>query len=179
MDLIYDYLDDIQTDIFSLEIKEIEKKYFKICKQTANKEIAKKIQQINLDDYINSLKEKIQHILLHSDIQDIQAIYFEYDMDNNWEGAFFLCPEYIPLKEEDDDWASEWTEVIEGPALPEFNEIYSQYDGFEEDSEAGIVIYLIARTILAFITSMGSFNTSLPVCIAYHDQDPIIRIKKD
>ncbi|WP_338754360.1 hypothetical protein [Bacillus sp. FJAT-52991] len=179
MDLIYDYLDDIQYDIFSLDSKALEKKYFEICKHTVNKDIAKKIQQVDLNNYIASLTEKFQQTLQHSDIKNIKAIYFEYDIDNKWEGTFFLCPEYISLSEEDDDWASDWIEVIDGSSLPEFSEIYDQYGGFEEDDEAGVTIYLIVRTILAFMASVQFFNTDIPVCIAYHDQDPIIRIKED
>ncbi|UAT29026.1 hypothetical protein [Pseudobacillus badius] len=179
MDLIYDYLDDIQGDIFSLDRKELEKKYFEICKHTVNKDIAQKIQQVDLNNYTASLIQKFQQILQHSAIKDLTAIYFEYDIDNNWEGTFFPCPDYISLSEEDDDWAADWIEVVDGPSLPPFSEIYDQYGGFEEDDEAGVTIYLIVRTILAFMASAQFVNTDVPVCIAYHDQDPIIRIKED
>ncbi|WP_241484418.1 hypothetical protein [Bacillus clarus] len=82
--------------------------------------------------------------------------------------------------EDDDDWACEWETCLEGPSLKRFNEIYNVSGGFDEtDVATGVTIFLIARTIVSFLKSISNYELNIPICIGYHDQDPIMRIKKD
>ncbi|XRG79953.1 hypothetical protein V5E38_06480 [Rossellomorea sp. GAMAL-10_SWC] len=57
---------------------------------------------------------------------DSKAIHFEYVLDHNWEGAFYICEEYNPLEECDEDWACNWTDDFGGPSLKQFAEIYEE-----------------------------------------------------
>ena len=112
--------------------------------------------------------------------QKAPAIYFEYDLDNNWDSTFFICKEYSALEDNDDDWASNWNEDLQGPRLKEFANIY-EIDGFDiNETAVGSTIYLIARTVISYAKAYQvlSDESSLAVCIAFHDQDPIIRIKE-
>ena len=44
-------------------------------------------------------------------------------LDNEWNSQFYVCDDYILLEEEDEDWACDWTDDIEGPCLGELADI--------------------------------------------------------
>ena len=82
--------------------------------------------------------------------EEAKAIYFEYNLDNEWDSQFYICEEYFSLEEEDDDWASEWTYDVEGPKSIELADVYAE-NGFDINEKAiGINLYLIARTVCSF-----------------------------
>lgn len=176
---IFEYLDELQADISEKDFQEIEDKYFKICSELAGQDRAKKIEQISLDTYINELKSGLEQSIKIAQEQAARAIYFEYDLDNNWDSAFFICGEYSPLQDEDDDWACDWNADLGGPSLKEFAAIY-ELDGFASNEAAiGTTIYLAARTVISYAKAYQALSDKTPiaVCIAFHDQDPLIRIK--
>ncbi|MBJ7968333.1 hypothetical protein JDS84_33600, partial [Bacillus cereus] len=70
-----------------------------------------------------------------------EAIYFEYDMDNDWNSTFFICDEYTKLSEEDDDWASDWISEVEGPDLKEFAQIYNENRFDNNEKALGTTLY--------------------------------------
>ncbi|PET36301.1 hypothetical protein CN514_24665 [Bacillus sp. AFS001701] len=112
---------------------------------------------------------------------DSKAIYFKYDLDHNWESAFYICEEYIPLVEGDEDWACNWTDEFRGPSLKQFGEIYEK-DGFDRSNLAiGTTIFLVARTVISYIRALDELpnQISIPIRIAFHDQDTIIRINEE
>ncbi|MBM7662805.1 hypothetical protein JOC85_003616 [Bacillus mesophilus] len=177
---IFEYLDELQVDLRRKSLNEIEEKYFNVCSELAGADRANTIKQLDLNEYVNDLKLGLKQSLKIAQEQTARAIYFEYDLDNNWDSAFFICDEYNRLEDEDDDWASDWSEDFEGPSLEQFANIY-ELDGFDGDNVAiGSTIYLVARTVSAFKTAYKSLSdeSSIAVCIAFHDQDPIIRIKE-
>ncbi len=177
---IFQYLNELQVDIKSKSTKEIESKYFDICAELAGIERAEKIRQVDTNNYVDSLKMGLEKSFIHAKNTNAPAIYFEYDLDNNWDSSFFICEVYSLLEEQDDDWACDWDKEIEGPSLQMYGEIY-ELDGFSGSEAAiGTTIYLVARTILSFIEAYESLGneSSIAVCIAFHDQDPIMRIKE-
>jgi hypothetical protein len=92
-------------------------------------------------------------------------------LDNQWQGTFFICNEYKPAEEEDEDWACDWEIDIEGPNFLSFSELY-EVDGFDEDDSAmGSIMYLVARTVLAFAHAYDELSekSTVPVCIAFHN----------
>ncbi|MEH7352131.1 hypothetical protein V7150_00940 [Neobacillus drentensis] len=175
---IFEYLDELQVDLREKNLEEIQEKYFNICSELAGNERANKIKQIDLNEYVYELKTGLKESIKIAQEQRAKAIYFEYDLDNKWDSAFFICEEYSPLEDEDDDWASDWTDDFEGPSLESFGDIY-ELDGFDSnDAAIGSTIFLVTRTVTSFTQAYKglSAESSIAVCIAFHDQDPIIRI---
>lgn len=177
---IFNHLNELQVDLRRKNLEEIEEKYFNICSKLAGSDRANSIKQLDLSEYVNDLKLCLKLSIKIAQKQTARAIYFEYDLDNNWDSAFFICKEYSALEDNDDDWASNWNEDLQGPRLKEFADIY-EIDGFDiNETAVGSTIYLIARTVISYAKAYQvlSDESSLAVCIAFHDQDPIIRIKE-
>lgn len=173
---IYDQIEEMKEFIAEGDWDGLEKAARKRCEKLAGKEAAAKIAEVDLSDYMEDMEEGLKRAYEEGEDLGAVAIYFEYDMENQWNGAFFLCTEYNPEEEEDDDWATSADEEVEGPASPELAELYvSSFDTSEKDR--GINGYLIARTIAAF----GRCVDILPdpegaVCIGFHDQESVLRI---
>lgn len=175
---IFEYLDELQIDLKEKNLEEMEKKYFNICYELAGTERANKIKQVDLNMYLKELKMGLKQSITLAKEQSAKSIYFEYDLDNNWDSAFFICEQYNPLEDEDDEWASDWTMDFEGPMLEQFGDIY-KLDGFDKsDTAIGSTIYLVARTVFTYAKAYEALfdESSIAVCIAFHDQDPIIRL---
>lgn len=175
---IFDYLEEMQVELFQKSFEEIEAKYYRLCSTIAGDNVAERIRSINLDILQIKLKSSLKKALYIANEQSVEAIYFEYDMDNEWESTFFVCDEYNSLSEEDDDWASDWIAEIEGPINSEFAQIY-QENGFDttEKSKA-VTLFLVIRTVIALGEVSQSMKVNVPLCIGFHDQDPIMRIKE-
>jgi uncharacterized protein YndB with AHSA1/START domain len=178
---IYDYLYELNLDLQDKSFNEIENKYYKICAKLSGAGRANKIKQMDDCDYVNELKSALKHAISNANIHPAaKAIYFEYDLDNHWESTFFICNEYYPQEEEDEEWACDWEINFDGPSFLPFSELY-EMDGFDEDDSAmGSTMYLVARTVLALARAYDelSVKATVPVCIAFHDQDPIYRIQE-
>ncbi|MEH6964493.1 hypothetical protein V7079_25035 [Priestia megaterium] len=178
---IFDYLEEMQVELFQKSFEEIEAKYYQLCSTIAGDNVAERIRNINLDILQTKLKSSLPKALYIANEQSVEAIYFEYDMDNEWESTFFVCDEYSSLSEEDDDWDSEWIAEIEGPINREFAQIY-QENGFDETEKAkakAVTLFLVIRTVTALGTVAQSMKVNVPpLCIGFHDQDPIMRIKE-
>lgn len=173
---IYDYLDQMQAELLKHSWPEIEAKYYDLCSKLVGKEQAKRIQNINLDLFQSKLKDAFSTSLHIANQNSAEAIYFEYNMDNDWNSTFFICDEYTKLSEGDDDWASEWISEVEGPDLKEFAQIYTE-NGFDNNEKAlGTTLYLIARTVVTFKKIIETIH--IQICIGFHDQDPIMRIQE-
>lgn len=53
-------------------------------------------------------------------------------------------------------------------------------NGFDTSEKAiGITLYLIAKTLCSFISVRSEVQSNIPICIGFHDQDPIIRTGRD
>jgi hypothetical protein len=175
---IFDYLEEMQVELFQKSFEEIEAKYYRLCSTIAGDNIAARIRNISLDIFQTKLKSSLQEALHIANKQSVEAIYFEHDMDNEWESTFFICDEYSSLSEGDDDWASEWIGEIEGPLNKELAQIY-QENGFDATEKAKVVtLLLVIRTVTALGTVAESMKVNVPLCIGFHDQDPIMRIKE-
>jgi len=176
---IFQYLDEMQEDIFSLAVGQIEVKYYDMCSMLASGMHAERIKLIPLDTYEESMRIGVREALEVVECEEAKAIYFEYNLDNEWDSQFYICEEYVPLEEEDDDWASEWTYNIEGPRSVELADMYAE-NGFDTNEKAiGITLYLIARTVCSFMSVCSEVKSNIPICIGFHDQDPIIRTGRD
>ncbi|MGG1607626.1 hypothetical protein [Bacillus wiedmannii] len=176
---MFQYLEEMQEDIFSLSVEEIEMKHFEICCMLASTEYAERIKAIDLESYKEIIRVGLDAAVEMATNEEAKAIYFEYDLDNEWDSHFYICEEYVQLEEEDDDWASEWTYDVEGPKSIELADVYAE-NGFDTNEEAiGITLYLIVRTLCSFISACSDVQSSIPICIGFHDQDPIMRTGRD
>lgn len=173
--IIYNYLKHLQQDIFRLSPQEIEKKYFEVCKELTDSASVQKIFGLSMKDYEKELDLCFQKVM-NDEQEEFKAIYFEYDMDNEWSSRYYLCTEYYEIKEENEDWACEWDTYVEGPNLPLFTQIYEETGGFDL---AGTVLCLIVKTVVSFLRVVQKYDAPMPVCIGYHDQDPIMRMKEE
>ena len=79
----------------------------------ASKGYAERIKAIYLGAYEESIRLALYEAIQIATSEEAKAIYFEYDLDNEWDSQFYICEEYFSLEEEDDDWASEWTYDVE------------------------------------------------------------------
>jgi len=175
MDLFYSHIEQLQMDLLSMKPNDIDEKYHLVCAKLSGEFIANAIKDLDLSLYTSDLRMKLERDLADLD-QGVKAIYFEYDMDNSWEGAFYFCLDYEPLEKESDDWASNWDHYLEGPSCKPFSDIYINIGGLEDEDEVGITLYLITRTIMAFISATEKLSVNIPLCIVFHDQDQVMRM---
>ena len=175
---IYDQIEEMKDFIAEGDWDGLEKSARKRCEKLAGKDSAKAIADIDLTDYLEELEEGLKRAYEEAEEIEAVAVYFEYEMENQWNGAFYLCSEYNPEEEEDDDWASVPDEEVEGPSAPELAEYYAgTFDSNDEDR--GINGYLIARTIAAFGRCVDILpDPDCAVCIGFHDQESVLRIRE-
>ena len=149
-----------------------------LCGQ--HNEHLKKIDAVRLaDDALDRLFGAYCKALKASRKHGAAAIYFEYDLDNDWTGNFFVCPSYNPLSVGDDDWACDYISAIRTPGIYEFGQIYKRLGGFcTTDGSTAATLYMIARTSNALSNVVGRKPPdSIAICIGFHDQDPIHRLR--
>lgn len=174
---IFTLLDEMHELINEKNFDEFEDHFYNICIKYAGIKEAQRIKRISLYHYEQSIYIGLLKSIEIVNSHKAKAIYFEYDLDNEWSSSFFICNSYNSIEEDDDDWASEWIKSFEGPSLDMFGEIYKE-NGFDRTDKAiGCTIYLIARTVVTFAKACSTIESSVPICIGFHDQDPIMRIK--
>lgn len=173
---MFNYIEQMTSYIKGKNWDELESYFKEVAESLANKAIADKISSADLSNYQNSICEKLSLAVEKAQILQAKAVYFEYDLDNDWQSHFFICEDYYPPAMANDEWACDWIDELKGEELIAFGDLY--VPGFDEpESAKGINLYLIARTISAFgRCSEHSTNHNLAICIAFHDQDPIMRI---
>lgn len=156
----------------------MEKAAKKRCEKLAGKEIAKQISEVNLSEYTDELEEALKRAYEEAEEAEAPAVYFEYDMDTDWNGALYVCPEYAPEDEDDDDWATNSDEELEAPSNPGFAELYREtFD--ETDEDRGVNGYLIARTVAAFGRCVDALpDPDFAVCVGFLDQEGVFRIRE-
>ncbi|WNF23368.1 hypothetical protein [Mesobacillus jeotgali] len=174
---IFNYLEEMQEDILKCDLATFEKKYYEICLDKSGEDEAITIQKVNMAEYRESVENGISQSLNLAAKSSAKVIYFEYDMDNGWSSTFFICDEYNDPFEEDDEWACDWIEEVDGGSLEEFSDIYLE-NGFDSTDKAlGNTLYLIARTVCLFSGVCQKVEMNIPICIAFHDQDRIMRVR--
>jgi len=176
---IFSLLDALYEEVRSEEWSDIEAKYEKLARKAAGADVAKAIAATDLTEFQRELAENLTEALEAAAEDGSAALYYEYDIDNDWASVFFLCPEYLPESEGDDDWAADYDREIEGPSIPEFTELYNEHGGFDTgEAENAVTLFLIARTVCAFGRALANVpEGDLAICIGYHDQDPIWRLR--
>ena len=173
---IYDYIEQLTPYINSGYWDALESHFKSIAENLAGKQYASKIAEADLSSYQASLCAGLSLAIEKARDLDAKAIYFEYDLDNKWQSNFFLCQDYNSQISGDDEWACDWLDEVNGPDLPLFGGLY--VEGFDSTEHAkGANVYLVARTVAAFGRCCEEYqDEKFAICLAFHDQDPIMRI---
>jgi hypothetical protein len=173
--------DEMKPHIASSDWQGLERHYADMAMQMSGSEAHGAIHDIVLEDYEQALKETLDRAFVRlAETQGI-AVYFEYDIDNDWQSYFFLYDHYLPESEGDDEWAVSWKQDIEGPDLPVFTELCETFGGFdvEDDAQIGVTLYLIARTTASFGRALEGLTVpDVAICMGYHDQGDLTRIRE-
>ena len=175
---IYEHLAQMKPHIQRRDWTGLEETFRGVAEKLCGPDLAKRIFSLDFVSYQAAISAGLYQAKERASRLPIKAIYFEYNLDNEWDGTFFLCGSYRSETTEDDDWACNYLETVPGPSFSEASSIYNE-SGFDgTDPAKGSTLYLIARTVAAFgrVTCLDPWN--LPICIAYHDQDPIVRIRE-
>lgn len=167
----------MQERILTENCDAFEARYNNIC-AAANSEVAKRIAGTDLNYYNERQFDAYCKALKKARSADAIAIYYEYDIDNDWRSSFFVCKEYAPLEIGDDDWACRWIAQVRGSGISEFTEVYNATDKFCNTPVAtAITLFLIARTTAALKKTVARKPPgTIKICIGFHDQDPIHRL---
>jgi len=149
---------------------------YRVCSELAGADQARRIAAVDLSEYQAALATGCAAAIALALESKAKAIYFEYNMDSDWTGSFFICAEYLPESSGDDDWASDWTNEITGPPQSELSQIYLENGWRKSPASVGSTTFLVARTMAAFGRAGQPYmDSGIAICIAYHDQDPIVR----
>jgi hypothetical protein len=145
----------------------------------ASKEQAESIAAIDTGRYEAALRRMLAKSLTLAAKQDALALYFEFDLDNEWSSACFACSEYRPERAHDDEWACDCDGSVTGPRFAKFAELYQTTQGTFDGSDfsRGTTALLIARTLACTGSALKvSPKPTIPICVGYHDQDRVFRI---
>lgn len=172
-------IDEMNSFIKIRDWNGLEAYFGKIALKLSGPEAEHAIAGVDMTNFSRGLKELTDWA--YKRVQQIEgnAVCMGYEIDNEWSSWFFIYDNYRPAWQNNDEWAATWQAELQGPALPVFTELYETYGGFDlkDEAQVGRVLYLIARTVAAFGREIGSRpDPGCAVCVAYHGQDPIMRI---
>ena len=120
---IHDYIEQMSPYLDAKDWGGLESRYEEVARSLAGGAQASKISRVNLSAYEESLCRGLSLAIERARKLSAKAVYFEYDLDNNWAGNFFICRDYNAREAGDEEWACKWvTEVrgVESPALGAF-----------------------------------------------------------
>ena len=174
---IYAELDEMRPWVARGEWDGLEAEFLRRCRR-ADPEAAARLGSASLGGFEKELGAGLTQVHASAD-QATKAVFWEFDPDNSWSSAFFLCKSYRPEGEQDDEWAADFDEerVIAGPSAPSMAEMYEpSWDA--NDRVAAVNVALIAWTIASFGRASQAWDSDIPVCAGYHDQDVVFRVRE-
>lgn len=179
----WDQVRNLYTELNILSLhndwQSLEQHFYQLAEQHAGSELAKRIQSLDLTGYTIRLSSFLVTECMRASHHAVKALYWEYDLDNQWNSHLFFCDTYTRLNHNSDAWASQWIDCITGPDLKDFAALYRQFGGFhiEDDAEVAVTFYLIARTVEAFGRAVQAAPThKMSICVGHHDQGRITRV---
>jgi hypothetical protein len=175
---IFAELDAMQQRIHDGNWSAFSDHYSSLC-ANYNADIASIIRRTDLSPYLDDVSSAFASSFAIATEHKCPAIYFEYDLDNNWDSNFFICPQYNPPDADDDDWACDSDHRIVAGSQDDFAAIYIQTDNFcNNDESTAITLYLISRTTELLNTVIrGRESPGINICLGFHDQNPIHRLR--
>jgi hypothetical protein len=155
----------------------LESLYHNQAREWSGRGLARRIGEVDLKAYQAMLSLGLAEAKRSVEEHQAKAVYFEYDMDNGWEGRFLVCKRYAPESAKDEEWTDEWFAELEGPGIPEFGGIYREFGFDRTDQAKGSTLYMIARTVASFVRCVKPDSVgSAALCIGYRGQNPVLRI---
>jgi len=157
----------------------LESIYSTQAREWSGRGLARKIGEVDLRGYQRSLALGLAEAERSAEVHQAPAIHFEYDVNNGWDGRFFVCRAYAPPSARDESWADEWIEEFEGPRIPEFGRFLREYGFDRTDQAKGCTLYMIARTVASLGRCVDPGSTGeAALCIGYRGQNPLLRIRE-
>jgi hypothetical protein len=179
---IFNLIDGMNPFIGERDWDGLEIEFANVAKLLGGAELTDKIAQIDISEYQKRMCDGLSSVVPKAKTHKAKAVYFEYDLDNNWDSHFFVCENYKPIKNEykpgDDDWACDWIEDFALGRFKPFGDLYLPEFG-ETEVSRGVNLFLIARTVAAFGRCSDKYaSETLALCMGFHDQDPIVRVNE-
>lgn len=177
----YNYFLDFEKFIIDGDLKGAEDFALKTSKDLGlSDRLLKTINNINLSNYEKSIEEAIPEAIEVAKEFNAKAIYFDYDIDNDWDSYLFICSDYNSIEEDNEDWSTKWVASINTVSLFDYADIFlkeANQDFFKKDKDTAILLILIARTNILFAkAALKCKDCGFKICIGYHDQDIATRI---
>jgi hypothetical protein len=155
----------------------LESIYHNQAREWSGRGLARRISEVDLRAYQAMLSLALAEAERSAEEHQAKAVYFEYDMDNGWEGRFLVCRRYAPESAKDEDWTDERITELEGPGIPEFWSLYREFGFDRTDQAKGSTLYMIARTVASLARCVNPASTGRAgLCIGYRGQNPVLRI---
>jgi hypothetical protein len=173
---IYDRLDSLRSLIALGDWDGLEAKTRAECARLTQA-TADRIAAISLFDYETDLRASLASVA-GAERSDSKAIYWEFNPDHGWHSSFFRCRSYQPEAVGDDEWAADFddADVLAGPAAPDLAaEFATDWDRHQQSMARNV--YLIARTVAGLGRASSTWESALPLCAGYHDQDILYRVR--
>lgn len=155
----------------------LESMYHNQAREWSGRGLARRIGEVDLKPYQAMLSLGLAEAERSAEEHQAKAVYFEYTMDQGWDGRFLVCTRYAPESAKDEEWTDEWIAELEGPGIPEFAGIHREYGFDRTDQAKGATLYMIARTVASLVRCVNPGSAGrAALCIAYRGQNPILRI---
>jgi hypothetical protein len=178
-----DFLEKLQSCADGKKWGELEDYFYEYCLHYSSEETAHSIKNAQLEEYKQAIEILNDKALGLAKQHNAKAVYFEYNLDNQWNSGYYICENYLSKEEDDDDWAADFMllddELDFCPEFGEFEFANHYRVGFMATPlNAAVNFYLIARTTTLF----GKMNNSIDwgniaLCIGFHGQQIATRIK--
>lgn len=173
---IYAGLDEMRDWIVRADWSGLVSEFDRRCRQIDANGSAR-IAGVPTDEFESELAKGLARAIAALSVST-KAVYWEFDPDNAWTSAFFLCRDYREESDAHDEWAADFDEsrVIVGPS---HMGLAREYDSGWDRTDAMVArnLALIARTIAAFGRASETSRSKLPICAGYHDQELVFRVR--
>ncbi len=88
---IFEHLEEMGHLAAAGQWASLEQKYLSLCRSLAGPTLADRVMRLDFGKYGESLRAPYLEASAECARRGHPALYFEYDLDNAWEGAFFVC----------------------------------------------------------------------------------------
>ena len=177
----YNYFLDFEKFIIDGDLKGAEDFALKTAKELGlSDRLLKTINSVDVSKYEKSIEEAIPEAIEVAKEFNAKAIYFDYDIYNDWDSYLFICSDYNDIEKDDEDWSTKWVASINTVSLFDYADIFlkeANQDFFEGSNDTAILLMLIAKTNILFAKAALKYkDCGFKICIGYHDQDIATRI---
>jgi hypothetical protein len=177
-----DFLDIVQEFSKQKDWNGMESYFNQYCERFVSAGVAAAIKNVDLVECERYLTTKTNEAFSLAKAHSVKAIYYEYNIQNDWASNFYICPNYNPIETQDDDWVVNFIQIDElkgfeptAENIPELSGCLYECEGVEERTV--VEYYLIARTTAAFGRATQVLDLgNIALCIGFHDQQIVTRI---